>query len=315
MTSRYWCFTLNNPENDYPDFNDPKWKKNVKFCVYQKEKGESGTIHLQGYIVLLTPRRLTWLKSNFGNRYHLEKRRGTHEEAVKYCIKEDSRVELPVIYPTSIALASLVKTISNGSGGGGQLSKLQLMKMKIDSGATDLELAEEDFQTWVRHYKAFSMYRMLKSTPRNHAMHVCVFQGPTGTGKSRFAHESYPGAYWKQRSQWWDLYVGQPVTILDEFYGWLPWDTLLRLCDRYPLLVQTKGGQVQFSSEKIIITTNRVPDKWYKSCYFPAFVRRVSEWHVFPEEDKHLIFEDYSDALKHMQDFVGPLNINELHNN
>lgn len=94
--------------------------------------------------------------------------------------------------------------------------------------------------------------------------------------------DSYPNAYWKQRSQWWDNYNGEAVVVLDEFYGWLPYDTLLRLCDRYPLLVESKGGQIQFSATTLIITTNKRPDKWYNNVYYPAFVRRVDHWIIMP---------------------------------
>lgn len=297
MTSRAWLFTINNPtEADVPDFATENWLNLVKLAIFQKERGEEGTDHLQGYITLSQPRRLAWMKSRLP-RAHLEKRKGSHEQAVQYVIKEDTRIEDPVIFPSSVTLSSLQSLQATASTG---VSRLNLMKMKIDSGATDLELADEDFETWVRHYRGLNAYRLLKSKPRNHEMHVSVYQGPTGTGKSRFAMENFPSAYWKQRSQWWDGYAGHEVVVIDEFYGWLPFDTLLRLCDRYPLLVETKGGQVQFEAKRVIITTNALPQSWYKSCYFPSFVRRVHEWHVFPVWGEHEIYTDYSEATLHM---------------
>ena len=68
-----------------------------------------------------------------------------------------------------------------------------------------------------------------------------------------------------------DNYAHQDAVCLDEFYGWLQWDVLLRLADRYPLLVETKGGQIQFSSKKLIFTSNTEPTKWYKEVYFESF--------------------------------------------
>ena len=103
------------------------------------------------------------------------------------------------------------------------------------------------------------------------------------------------GAYWKQRSNWWDGYSTQETVVLDEFYGWLPFDLLLRLCDRYPLLVETKGGQVQFVAKTIIITSNSLPSNWYRSAYFPSFVRRVDHWHVFPIWGEHFETSDYAE--------------------
>lgn len=38
---------------------------------------------------------------------------------------------------------------------------------------------------------------------------------------------------------------------------------LLRLLDRYPLKLQTKGSFVNFTADEIIITTNEDPREWY----------------------------------------------------
>lgn len=167
----------------------------------------------------------------------------------------------------------------------------------LDEGKTEKEIVDEDFGSWVRHYRAFREYRLMQSTPRNHAVEVIVLQGPTGTGKSKFAMDAYPDAYWKQRSQWWDGYCNQETIILDEFYGWIPFDLLLRLCDRYPLLLETKGGQVQCVAKRVVITTNSLPGNWYRNAYFPAFCRRVAKWMVLPQLGEVRIFDQYERAI------------------
>jgi len=172
------------------------------------------------------------------------------------------------------------------------------IKEKLDAGKEEKDIADENFESWVRHYRAFREYRLIKTAPRNHAVEVIVCHGPTGTGKSKWAMESFPDAYWKQRSQWWDGYSNQATVILDEFYGWLPWDTLLRICDRYPLLVETKGGQVQFVAKTVVITTNAIPNTWYRNAYFAAFVRRVTEWRSFPVWGEVQSFSDYDVAMR-----------------
>lgn len=101
--------------------------------------------------------------------------------------------------------------------------------------------------------------------------------------------------YWKQRSQWWDGYEGQPVVVLDDYYAWLPWDTLLRICDRYPLLVETKGGQANFVPKTVIITSNTMPHMWYKehAPNWKALERRVTKWIYFYAVDKKMEFPCY----------------------
>lgn len=90
--------------------------------------------------------------------------------------------------------------------------------------------------------------------------------------------DKYPKAYWKQRSNWWDNYESHESVILDDFYGWLPYDTLLRICDRYPLMVETKGGQCHFLAKNVVLTSNNTPAQWYKNINLAAFIRRVDLW-------------------------------------
>lgn len=172
----------------------------------------------------------------------------------------------------------------------------------IDNGASNLDLANFNFPIYISCFRGLDKYRLLTQIKRNWPTDVFVLQGPTGTGKSRWCLENFPDAYWKQRSQWWDNYNGEEVVILDEFYGWLPFDLLLRICDRYPLMVETKGGQIQFQAKKVIITTNAIPERWYKNVYFESFVRRVKEWHIFPVWGMHVFFNTYKEAIGHMVD-------------
>lgn len=247
--------------------------------VYQLEEGAEGTRHLQGYIEMPNACRLPRMKKLIP-RAHFEPRRGTKVQAVTYATKEDTRVDGPWIHPTR-DLETFLSSLSNC--GSNKSSDLDEVKKLLDEGCSEEKIADENFGLWVRHYRAFREYKLLKTVPRNHEVDVIVIQGPTGTGKSRFCMDTYPDAYWKQRSNWWDGYSGERVVIVDEFYGWLPFDLLLRLCDRYPLMLETKGGQCQCVCDTVVITTNSLPNTWYKKVYFKSFVRRVKTWMVMPQ--------------------------------
>lgn len=95
--------------------------------------------------------------------------------------------------------------------------------------------------------------------------HVYVFYGPTGTGKSQTAwQEAGPDAYPKDpRTKWWDGYVGQEHVVIDEFRGNIDIAHVLRWFDRYPVLVENKGGTIPFRATKIWITSNLAPEAWY----------------------------------------------------
>jgi len=173
--------------------------------------------------------------------------------------------------------------------------RLTEIQTRLKNGISDIQISEEYFSEWCRYRSAFKEYRLLHTNPRNYKTEVIVIQGPTGTGKSKWCQEEYPGSYWKGRDQWWCGYQQQETVILDEFYGWLPYDFLLRLCDRYPMDVEVKGGKIPFTSTKIVITTNKHPRQWYTNVYFPAFIRRVDEWMVFGTVFKSR-YKKYEDA-------------------
>lgn len=315
MTSRGWCFTYNNYDSeDEPSawLNHPS--VSIRLLCWQAEIGENGTKHLQGCIRLNSPVRLSALQ-RLNKKIHWEKMKGTPRQALLYCVKEQSRTSGPWVYADNEWKTDWTNFCSEFGTHSTATSKttsrtlvLNTIKSTIDTALSEddsstniiEDIADEYFDVWVSHYRAFETYIRMKTKPRNHPVEVHILQGPTGTGKSKWCMDNYPDAYWKQRSNWWDGYTGQRVVVIDEFYGWLPYDLLLRICDRYPLLVETKGGQAQFVATTILITTNMVPSSWYKNAYFPALARRVGHWHVLPVWGFHTVYHSWAEASKHM---------------
>lgn len=311
IQSRAWVFTLNNPTG--PITPNP----NVKILLYAPEIGSNGNPHFQGYVELKNSLPLSTLKAWMPSA-HFEKRMGTAFEAASYCCKtflekglvttngsnsqshsecSDATTNLSSSQAsTTPSVAGVSKPIIYGFAGSwedylesirpkskqSQRERLEILKSAIDQGKSEVELANIDFEIWVKHHKALGAYRTLIAPPRNHEMTVIIMVGPTGCGKSRFCHEQYPGAFWKcPKSQWWDGYDGQPVVVIDEYYGWLPYSYLLRLLDRYDLRVEIKGGYRSFTSNTIIITSNTPPKSWYRSFTLDALYRRITCWMVY----------------------------------
>lgn len=66
--------------------------------IYQLEKGENGTMHLQGYAEFKSPVSIKKAQSalqDYQHVVHLEPRRGSREQARDYCQKEDTRMAGP----------------------------------------------------------------------------------------------------------------------------------------------------------------------------------------------------------------------------
>jgi len=243
----------------------------IKYIVYQEELAPTtGQLHLQGYCMFNKVKTLAGVKKVSATA-HWEMRKGTHEQAVEYCKKAESRVRGP--WERGAAPAP------------GKRNDLLAVKVLIDNGATELEIAENatTFPTWCSSFKAFERYKRLKTAhSRDWMTRTVVYYGPPGTGKTRRAmFEAGPNAYWvpkpgPNQTAFFDGYDGQEHVVIDEFYGWLPFDTMCRMCDRYPLMVNTKGGMVSFYPKQIWITSNAHPANWYKNG-LGALERRLTE--------------------------------------
>lgn len=248
------CFTLNNPDYVSEGELDPSLWDGCTYCIYQIESGEDGTEHYQGYFELASQKTLRQVKQFAGlERAHFERRKGTAKQATDYCQKEDSRIDGPYIWgqPSSQ----------------GKRNDLDEVKEKLKRGVTMSDIAEDHFESWVKYHKSFKEYKNLVAIKRNWAMDLIFFIGPSGSGKTRAAVElAGDSVYSKPPGPWWDNYNGEHTVLWDEFYGHsYPFTQLLQVVDRYAMQVPFKGGFHQFSSKRIIFTSNQEPKDWYNA--------------------------------------------------
>ncbi len=269
MSHRNWCFTFNNPDwIHYIAFDEMvRTREQIRYLIYQTERGENGTVHIQGYLELTQTMRIPALKTCLGlEQIHLEPRRGTQSQAIEYCRKEDTRVEGGLANQFGIQARQGTRT------------DLESMRLMIVAGRSELEVAESNFPAWTRAYRAMGLYRSLVARNRvlldaragrgRRAPAIEILWGPTGTGKSRRVFERYPSAYWVPRADGVAYFDGvdhdTSVLVFDDFYSWIRYDLLLRICDRYPLQLKVHGGFVQCPDiERVVFTSNRDPRTWY----------------------------------------------------
>lgn len=96
--SKHWCFTLNNYTEEDIKVLEATDSSIVPRYVFQKEVGENGTKHLQGYINFQTKKRpIGFFKKQFSNLPHWEKTRNV-KASINYCQKDDTREENTEIY-------------------------------------------------------------------------------------------------------------------------------------------------------------------------------------------------------------------------
>lgn len=259
-TFRNVCFTLNNWTNDeYENIvNSPKFK----YLVVGKEIGEKGTPHLQGYAELKTQTRFNALKTLLGQRCHIEKRKGTAEEAAKYCKKDGNYVEVGSI--SRPGLRSDLEEIKDTILTTGKVKP----NLHLLNNPQQLAFAEKLLK-----------YSEVKRNPDKQT-YVKWIWGPSGTGKTRRVWEDIKfmsrmsendeekiEAYWWRNSQgkWFDGYDGEEVLVLDDLR---PEDFnftfLLAILDRYPCKVEIKGLTRELLATTIYITSCYSPDDFIK---------------------------------------------------
>jgi hypothetical protein len=86
--AKRWVFTLNNPTDDEQQKLADGCEQ-TEYAVYGRETGESGTPHLQGFVIFPSAIRRTTVKNRLGcPRFHLEVARGTDDQAADYCKKD-----------------------------------------------------------------------------------------------------------------------------------------------------------------------------------------------------------------------------------
>lgn len=87
--AKRWCFTLNNYTTGEVELIDQLFQSDhVTYGVYGFEQGESGTPHLQGFVIFESDKRLTQVKRLVSERAHFEVARGTPVQASDYCKKD-----------------------------------------------------------------------------------------------------------------------------------------------------------------------------------------------------------------------------------
>lgn len=202
---------------------------------------------------------------------HIERRKGTQQQAVDYCKKEGDFEEAGVL-----------------SAGQGKRNDLLDVKAAIDNGVDEKGIADAYFATWVRSHKAFERYRTLSQAHHRGIRVVRVFYGDAGSGKSTAAFADPSRVPINYTSGGFFIgYGGQRRVVIDDFDpSVLPRTLFLQLTHEHPSVINIKGGEIKWLADDIIFTANTHPNTWYSDGFSPdpAVMRRITEIRRFPEE-------------------------------
>lgn len=271
---RSFCFTLNNPQDDeltairttFDQENPPPGC--VRF-VGQLERGDSGTLHLQGYAGFSDAKTPTLFKRYVGRRAHVEPARGDPASNFVYCTKEEGAVHDDDRWPFPIFWGEFLRFGGRGTAdtSTGSLRRADVIEyIAAHPDADESEVVEEGgLQVLAASPNLFSTVRSLLAVDERCNGVTCdLYIGAPGTGKSRLAACLFPTAYRKPVGTWWDGYASERVIIFDDYDGeFMSLGNLLQVLDRYPFRGQVKGSFVKVVANHFVITTNLHPRDWY----------------------------------------------------
>lgn len=300
------AFTLNNyTEQEKLSLQN---EQSFKYIVFQEEKGAGGTPHLQGYISLPNPTAFSTWRRFFGGRAHIEAAKGSADQNRIYCTKISDRIPGTVIYERGDIPHQ-----------GERKDLIAIVNAAKDTTLSMADIIEVDGANFLRYFKGIAVIRAVLAPARCDKTKVFWFYGSTGTGKTRRIHEVAPNAYWKQNSPWWCGYdpISHSDVVIDEYRGdFCKFSHLLQLFDRYPLSVQNKGGNCNFTASRIFISSPRSPAETWSSRTeedIQQLLRRIEVIVEFlPGGFRRYVKGAAGDIVCHSADGTG-VEISELH--
>ena len=286
---RRFTMTLNNwTEDERLAFHNLP-NDEFKYKIYGIEVGEEGTPHLQAYCETKNKHTIAGLHKlitrhqSAPSRWAIFVSLGTAHQNMKYCKKGKNFFEIGKPPP-----------------GQGKRTDLDSVAEMVKSGANMKSIAEAYPKSFIHYSKGIqNLMTVLNSTPRSSmTLGYWVF-GETGTGKSRWAHSLTPDSTYVKdpTSKWFCGYECEDTVIIDDYRPTteLPFSFLLRIADCYKMQVQTKGGQVNFNSKRVIITSPHNIDAtfahldWMREGQLAQLKRRFKELEFGPGKLSHLL--------------------------
>jgi len=248
-------FTWNNYPDAATDIIDQLFiTDSVRYVVYGREVGDSGTPHLQGYIEFESAKTHQVVSKKLPGAY-VALRRGTAAQAAEYCKKDGDFLEYGEISASEEdkkerAKAAYAEIVKRAEGGDLEWVKINYPKVYLQ---------------WKPRLEDICIPQTAIIDGELQNEWWC---GATGSGKSQKLWREYPAHFQKELNKWWCGYRGEEVVAIEE---WSPKNectgSQLKIwADRYPFTGQIKGGSLKkIRPKKIIVLSNYTIEQCFPS--------------------------------------------------
>lgn len=289
--ARRFVFTINNYSDDELQrvssrfqFNSDQYTDaqraaaiSVRCLVAEKETGEQGTPHIQGYVEFDDRIYRRTLESLLGGRAYIDLAGGNRADNIRYCTKEGEEHLIINYFRNEVERQRTQRIMQNEN-----------LKKTADEKAVEIlediaELTEPEFEAkhpsfYLRSYSKYKEIQHVKKqktqSTYNGALNMKNFwiYGPTGTGKSRFARGNLPihEIYSKAVNKWWNGFDGQKRVIIDDWPSLEIGNCLVQhlkvWSDRYPFTAEMKGAHISVAPGDfiLVITSNFKIEECFK---------------------------------------------------
>lgn len=271
--NRAHCFTINNyTPSSLESLSLLGSNPITRYLIFGKEKGESGTPHLQGYVSWFKAKTFASVVSLFPGA-HISIAKGDAQSNRTYCSKEGDFQEY----------GEIPKTRQESSAIGGAATKLRWDSALECAKRGDLSPIPSDIV--IRYYSTLKRIAVdFVQRPSDRAsLENYWFYGSSGSGKSSHARKLYPTAYSKPRTKWWDGYQNQKEVIIDDLdpYNVGLGGLIKDWADHYPFPAEVKCGSILIRPAVIVITSQYQPEQIWNDSETVAAIRRRFKFTVF----------------------------------
>lgn len=206
--------------------------------------------------------------------------KGSDQDNHNYVFKDDSRLLGPWEHGKMLA----------GDHNQGKRSDLDELVDGIKSGLSDTQLCDQFPKAMLRYSSHVARFRSITDQPIEREIETLVCVGPTGIGKSHWAHKIpniFPVTLRASGELRFDGYTGEDAILIEEFTGQCPIEFLLRILDKWPLRIDVKFSNIAARWTKVWISSNTHPNNWYPMAgdrHREALLRRLT--HIVEAETR-----------------------------
>lgn len=244
---RAYVFTINNPTED--DANNVRSLVDIsQYVIVGNEKGENGTEHYQGYVYFKEAKTFSSLKKKLP-RAHIEAAVASPSKNEEYCSKQGNIFLKHGEIPRQ-----------------GARSNIGEVKEKLKEGTNLRGIV--DIATSYQAIRMAEIWLKYNEEERDWKPEVRWYYGSTGSGKTRSARQWLGEDIYTclNTAKWFEGYDKHENVLIDDFRrDFAKFHEMLKILDRYPYKVETKGGSRQFLAKKIAITAPYHPKDIYET--------------------------------------------------